>query len=99
MEKRGQMIEKLKDHFIIADMLSGEPELRRKLNVVIDVLNNLNETLTDVINKHNEQVNTALNRQKYNCPICGERGVKLSEYLGGKYIYACPKCHSLFWED
>ena len=39
-------------------------------------------------------------RQPYHCPVCGEFGemlMKTAEH--NTYIYACPKCHCLFWEE
>ena len=50
-------------------------------------------------------------RQPYHCPVCGELGKQLIEKVrhndlvvmdvvfDTKRIYACPKCHCLFWEE
>ena len=49
-------------------------------------------------------------REPYHCPICGEVGDPIIERINigetihyqnvvfdTKAIYACPKCHNLFW--
>ena len=55
----------------------------------------------------------AIERVQCHCPVCGEEGEKLRDWvhqtgdmsalrdvvLGSKHIYACPKCHCLFWEE
>jgi hypothetical protein len=52
-------------------------------------------------------------REKFHCPLCGEKGNRLGWIAigsGDQYwsnvgwipsmdLYACPKCHLLFWEE
>lgn len=68
---------------------------------------------TSLYSKINEIIDAVEKRQPYHCPVCGEKGEKLIKRIwhgaignisqdvvfDTKRIYACPKCHSLFWED